>query len=317
MLEVTKCAPMESLLDLKKAFERFFKKQAGYPVFKRKGMCDSFRITMDGGNFALNEKSIRLPKIGLVKTAEPIRWPNAKFLSVTIRMVADRWYAAVNVELVEVKTDSSSDENQVRTVGVDLGLLTFATLSTGEKVDHPRYLKSSLSSLRRLSQCLARKQTGSHNAYKTKIKLGHAYAKIGNQRRFFLHKLTTRLCGEFGHVKIEDLNVKGMIGFGRLARSVYESGFHEFKRQLEYKASKLTVCDRFFPSSKLCSHCGFKLEKLPLSTRHWTCSKCGTVHDRDCNAANNLKDYGGILPLSACGDLRKSVSTKQEILAGG
>ena len=320
MLEVTKCSPMESLLNLGEAFKYFFSKTHGYPKFKKKGVKDSFTVSMDGGNFALSGSKVRLPKLGLVKSAEPLRWPQAKLLSLTIKRVADRWYAVVNVELPEQPQAEPSENQTDSVVGVDLGLRTFATLSTGEKVEHPRYLRTALPRLRRLGQALARKTAGSRNRHRAKNRLARKHASIANQRRHFLHKLTTDICKRFDTVVVEDLAVKNMGALPSLSRSIYDSCFSEFRQQISYKAERVVVADRFYPSSKLCSCCGFKLPTLSLNTRSWVCPQCGAVHDRDINAAVNLKHlgqtataHGAILALSACGDLRECVSAKQEM----
>ena len=313
MLEVTKCAPMESLLDLGNAFRWFFSKKNGYPKLKKKGVNDSFRVGIDSGNFEFYGTRLRLPKLGWINLAETLRWPEAKLLSLIIKRIADRWYAVVNVELPDPPTESS--ENQADSVvGVDLGLATFATLSTGEKVEHPRYLRTALPRLRRLNQALARSVKGSRNRFRAKNRLARKYASIANQRRHFLHKLTADICRRFDTVVVEDLAVKNMGSLPNMSRSIYDSCFAEFRQQISYKANHLVIADRFYPSSKLCSSCNYKSPNLPLNVR--------STHDRDINAAINLKHlgqtaaaHGAILALSACGDLCKGLSMKQEKIA--
>lgn len=205
----------------------------------------------------------------------------------------------------------------LKVVGIDLGIKTMATLSYAErseieKIDAPKPLKRLLSKLKRLQRKLSRQgqhyvmedyvdangetrkiRKYSNNYQKTKTKLARLHAKIRNIRQDFLHKLTTRLVKEFDVICIEDLNVKGMMANHKLARAIMDLGFYEFKRQLLYKAQMwrktVVIADRWYPSSKTCSHCGEKNKKLDLSDRDWECEHCHTIHDRDANAAMNLR----------------------------
>src|SRR5690606_17609020 len=183
-----------------------------------------------------------------------------------------------------------------------------------------------LNRLRRLSRSLSRKQKGSRNRAKARTKLARLHARIANIRQDALHKLTTDLTRRFHTIGIEDLNVRGMMANRHLARSIADMSFFEFRRQLEYKAAmrggRVVVVDRFYASSKTCSACGHKLETLPLSVRKWTCSACGSTHDRDVNAAINLKNMAVSSTVSACGEegsgptrkrRTKPASAKQEV----
>lgn len=187
-------------------------------------------------------------------------------------------------------------------------MTAFATLSTGEKIESPRPLKKALRRLRRLGRWHSRKKLKSQNRRKSQMRLARQHARIANVRSDFLHKLTTRLAKEHREVCVEDLNVRGMLKNHKLALHIADAGWGEFRRQLEYKTklygSKLTVRERFFASSKTCSVCGEKINSLPLSVRTWTCSACGTVHDRDVNAAINLVSPTtvGSTGSYACGD---------------
>ncbi len=190
-------------------------------------------------------------------------------------------------------------------VGVDLGILSLATLSTGERIVGPKALRRDLRRLRRLSRSLSRKQKGSKNRTKARTKLARLHARIANIRQDSLHQLTADINRRFDIIGIEDLNVRGMVCNRHLARSIADMGFREFRRQLEYKAARrgavVVVADRFFPSSKLCSACGALQDDLPLSVRTWTCPACNTTHDRDVNAAINLAQYAVSSTVSACG----------------
>ena len=179
-------------------------------------------------------------------------------------------------------------------------------LSTGESVLGPKAHKGLLCRLKRLSRGLSRKVKGSKNRHKAKMKLARLHAHISDVRKDALHQLTTDLTRRFHTIGIEDLNVQGMVKNRHLARAVSDMGFFEFRRQLEYKAVQrggaVVVADRWFPSSKICSFCGHKLDELPLSVREWTCLKCHVTHDRDLNAAVNLRNMAVSSTESVCGE---------------
>jgi putative transposase len=321
---VTSRAPMNALLNLGTAFHNFFKKKAGYPTFKKKGKCqDSFMI--EGAFVKFESKKLLVTKIGWVKCAEEFRFKeNVSIYSLVIKRIADRWYGVVTVKLEDKPAEIA--DKQSDSVGVDLGLTTFATLSNGMKVEHPRFLKNSLKKLKRLNQNLARKTKDSANGRDARIRLSRCYASIANKRKTFIDKLVKYLFDNFNRVVIEDLNVEGIAQFGNLARSVYDSAWRLFRTTLELKfkgtSKEVIVADRFFPSSKRCHACGKVNHALTLADRDWTCS-CGTRHDRDFNAAMNLKlfpmlENAARLAVSACGDL-DGRSMKQEFnpLFGG
>lgn len=300
MLEVTKCAPQMAIIQLGQAFQNFFAGRARYPQFRKKGVHDRFTLTND--QFSIDGCRIRIPNLGWVRMREPLRF-NGKILSATISRVADRWFVSITVDVPD-QSHLPKAENQ-GVVGVDLGVSALATLSTGETITGPKPHKALLTRLQRLSRSLSRKQKGSTNRKKAKAKLARLHARIANIRQDALHKLTTDLTRRFHTIGIEDLNVRGMVRNRHLARSIADMGFFEFRRQLEYKAAmrggQVVIADRWFPSSKICSCCGHKQEELPLSVRRWSCSICGVEHDRDLNAAINLKNYAASSTVSACG----------------
>ena len=329
MLEVTKCAPQLAIMQLGEAFRNFFALRAKYPRFRKKGIHDRFSISND--QFQIDGRYIRIPNLGWVRMREALRF-RGKIVSATISRVADRWFASICVSVTD--TDHAASHNlrsipqaeSQGAVGVDLGVSALATLSTGEIIPGPKVLFRLLPRLRRLSRSVARKQKGSANRRKARLKLARHYARIANIRADALHKLTTDLTRRFELIGIEDLNVKGMLSNRHLSRSVSDMGFFEFRRQLDYKArdtgSLVVMADRWFASSKTCSYCGWKLEELPLSVRSWTCPNCGAEHDRDVNAAKNLKEYAVSSTVSACGEegsdqgrkfLVKPASVKQEV----
>jgi len=321
MLEVTKNAPQMAIVQLGQAFQNFFAKRARYPQFRRKGVHDRFTLTND--QFSVDGKRIRIPNLGWVRMRESVRF-TGKILSATVSRVADKWYVSIAVDTPD-NSHLPEAENQ-GAVGVDLGVSALATLSTGETIEGPKPHKALLGRMRRLSRSLSRKQKGSKNHNKAKVKLSRHYAKISCIRSDALHQFTTDLTRRFHTIAIEDLNVKGMVKNRHLARSIADMGFFECRRQLEYKADmrggQIIVADRWFASSKTCSTCGHKLDVLPLSVRRWTCPACGAAHDRDANAAINLKNLAVSSTVSACGEegaglgsktRAKPASAKQEV----
>ena len=319
MLEVTKNAPQMAIIQLGEAFKNFFAGRAKYPKFRKKGAHDRFTLTND--LFSVEGSRIRIPKLGWVRMRESLRFAG-KIMSATISRVADRWFVSIVVDTEDPPKRKAENQG---IVGVDLGVSALATLSTGETITGPKPHKALLDRLRRLSRNLSRKQKGSRNRQKAKAKLARLHARIANIRADALHKLTSDLTSRFHTIGIENLNVRGMMRNRHLARSIADMGFSEFRRQLEYKAAmrggQVVVADRWFPSSKTCSACGSVQEAMPLSVRQWICPDCGTRHDRDLNAAINLKNMAVSSTVTACGEegagrARKSAvkpaSVKQE-----
>jgi len=300
MLEVTKNAPQMAIIQLGQAFKNFFAKRANYPTFRKKWRDDRFTLSND--QFKINNSRIRIPHLGWVRMRELLRY-TGKIISATISRHANKWFVSVTVETQRV-TPPSANETQVA-VGVDVGINHFASLSTGEKIKGPKPHQALLNRLKRLSKSLSRKQKKSNNRKKAKIKLSRLHYRIANIRRDALHQLTTKLVQHFDVIAIEDLHVKGMLKNRRLSRSIADMGFHEFRRQLEYKtqqsSAKLIIADRWYASSKICSHCQTKIDNLPLATREWICPSCLTHHDRDINAAKNLEHLAVSSTVSACG----------------
>ncbi len=299
MVAVTKCAPANALVDLNTVMQRFIKGEIKYPKFRRKGVNDKFRLNND--QFVIDGSRIRIPKLGWVRMREALRF-TGKLISCTISRRADKWFASIVVDTEPVLKPA---ENQ-GTVGIDLGLTTFATLSNGQKIAAPKPLVRLLPKLKRLSRAFSRKQKGSKNREKARIKLVRLHLRIWNIRQDFLHKLTSDLTRRYNTICVEDLNVSGMLRNKKLARAISDVGWYEFRRQLEYKSAmrgnNLVFADRFFASSKLCSACGHKTEEMPLSVRQWQCPCCGAENDRDVNAAVNLKQLAAGRAVTACGE---------------
>jgi len=318
MREVTKNAPQQAMKNLGRAYANFFDdlkkyrrneipwKRVRVPKFKKKGKTrECFRA--DNGPDKQHPDAVqadgmrvKLPIIGWVKMREEVRFAG-RILSVTISRQADAWYASFSIEIEyepEVRTDT-------RVVGVDLGITALATLSDGTpKTSAPKPLRRYLQKLKRLSRSLSRKERGSKNRAKAKTTLARLHRRIADIRADALHKLTTDLVNR-ATIVIEDLHVSGMPANRHLSRAIADLGLFEFRRQLDYKAgmagSTVVVASRWFPSSKICSACDVKNDTLTLSERTWTCSSCGTFHDRDMNAAVNLARYPESWAGSACG----------------
>ncbi|KWR74410.1 RNA-guided endonuclease InsQ/TnpB family protein, partial [Cupriavidus sp. IDO] len=253
--------------------------------------------------FSIDASRIRIPNLGWVRMRETLRFAG-KSMSATVSRVADRWFVSIAVDTPD-RSHLPQAENQ-GAVGVDLGVSALATLSTGEAIPGPKAHKVLLDRLRRLSRSLSCKQKGSANRRKAKAKLAKLHARIAAIRSDALHKLTTDLTRRFHTIGIEDLNVRGMVKHRHLARAIADMSFFELRRQLEYKAGmrggELVVAERFYASSKTCSTCGHTLGILALAVREWTCPACGTIHDRDINAAVNLCHIAVSSTVSVCGE---------------
>lgn len=288
MMEVTKCSPQLAIMQLGDAFKRFFKGEAKYPQFRKKGVNDRFSLSND--QFKIDHNRIKIPNLGWVKMREPLRH-TGKILSAKVFKRGENWFVSIAVELEAVTNHLPKTG---KAVGIDLGMTDLAVLSDGTKIQAPKPLKQQLQKLKRLSKQLSRKQKGSNNRAKAKTKLSRLHAKISNIRQDFSHKLTTQLVKGYDVICIENLNVKGMVQNRKLSRAISDLGFYEFKRQLIYKANQwgkvVKEVDRFYPSSKTCSSCGFIMAKadLTLTVRNWQCPSCHTEHDRDINASINI-----------------------------
>jgi putative transposase len=284
------------------AFASFFAGHARYPRYKSRSGRQSAEFTRSGFRY-------RDGRLFLAKTGTPLAfawsWPDidpASLDPTTVTVSRDpcgRWYVSLAVDVPEPERLPATGA----VVGVDLGIKDFAVTSDGEKIKNPQSLARRERSLARYQRRLARCQQGSANRAKARAKVARAHRKVRASRADFLHRVSARLVRDHDMIVIEDLNVKNMLRNRSLAKAISDCGWGEFRRQLEYKAARagrrLLVIDRFYPSSKTCSACGYRLAELPLSTRTWPCPSCGTRHDRDVNAAKNVLAAG--LAVSACG----------------
>jgi putative transposase len=242
------------------------------------------------GTFRFEEYRVILPKIGRVKIFEKLRWPEGRPISAVLRREGERWFLSVGVE-IEQRAKEQRDNQGCDSVGVDLGLTDAVTLSTGEKFAAPKILRNHLEKLARLQRRFSKSKPGSNNGKKLRAKIARLHWRISQIRYDWQHKLTKKLSDRFEEIYMENLHIKGMLTNRRLALNISDVGWGELTRQLSYK-TKVTKVGRFFASSKTCSCCGNKVETLPLNVRSWNCEKCGTVHDRDTNAALNIKAEG-------------------------
>ena len=290
MGEVSSHAYDEPWNQLEKAFSAFFRGKARHPKFRTKRRSpESFYVhnremDFDGRTLRLGPKKFNL---GPVKMREELRL-EGKVVGATIRKDVDRWFISVQIDVGDLRKERTADGE----VGVDLGVLKLAALSTGEMIEGLRPLAKALDKLRRLSRELSRRKKGSKNWEKSRLRLARLHRHIRNVRKDFLHRLTTRLCRENQAVAIEDLSVRWMMMCSRsLARLIADMGWYEFRRQLQYKCpiygTRLKIAGRFFPSSKTCSSCGAVRDELPRGERMFRCG-CGLELDRDLNAALNL-----------------------------
>ena len=305
MYEVSKCAMQEALRDLENAYKHFFRKiklkkvgtfkgKAGYPTFKKKSQAiGSFRLT---GSIKVFAEAIQLPRLGRLRLKERDYLPvDAKVLSATVSEEAGRWFVSVQVE-EEMSSPGGRLKGEctaIPAIGVDLGIKTLATLSDGTTFSNPRALKHAQKRLRRLERQKSRRTKGSQNRKKTVKHLAKQHARIAYIRKDATHKLTSYLVKNHALIAIEDLHVSGMLKNHKLAQAVSDSSLGEIRRQLTYKAewhgTHLVVLNRFYPSSKTCSACGYVKAELSLKERTYVCESCGLVLDRDVNAAINLR----------------------------
>ena len=294
--ETARTSQTRAILNTKSAYKKFIEnlkagvyagKQVEHPSFKRKGVHDSFYV---GNTYAkLCGKHIKLPKVGSVRMTEFLRYSDCKIMSYTVSHDADGWYVSVQVEMEEEVRSSSNSF-----VGVDVGCKSLAVASDGTECKTPGMLKNLERQLKRKQRLLARKQKGSKNRAKARIKVARAYQRIRNIKRDAVHKFTAAIAKNHGIAVMEDLDVKSMQESAdkRTRKGVHNSCMSEVHRQLMYKCNSYIKVDRYYPSSKTCSSCGYHKADLLLGERTFICPSCGLTIDRDLNAALNLLHEG-------------------------
>ncbi|MFF0129390.1 RNA-guided endonuclease InsQ/TnpB family protein [Streptomyces mirabilis] len=298
--EVSSVPLQQALRHLQTAFTHFFGKRAKYPRFK------SRKTSRRSAEYTTSAFRFRNGELRLAKMSEPLRIVWSRPLpegtspsTVTVSQdSAGRWFVSLLCEDPSVQPLPATGQ----AVGVDVGLDHLLTLSTGEKIANPRHERRDRAALARQQRRFAKKEKGSANRARARLKVAKIHARIADRRRDTLHKVTTRLVRENQTIVIEDLTVRSMVKNHRLARAISDAAWREFRSMLEYKARwygrEVIAVDRWFPSSRLCSACGTLRGKMPLNVRTWTCD-CATTHDRDVNAADNLLAAG--LALTVCG----------------
>jgi len=298
--EVSSVALQQGLRHLQVAFTNFFAGRAKYPNFKKK---------RNGGSAEFTKSAFKLKdgKIYLAKSLEPleIRWSRqlpkgCEPSGVTVRFhPSGRWHLSIRFNDPTIQTLPVNDN----TIGIDLGITSLIATSNGDKIANPKQFKKHRQRLKQAQKNISRKQKGSKNRGKARIKVAKIHLKISDSRKDFLHKLTTNLVRENQTIAVESLAVKNMAKNPKLALVISDSGWGELIRQLDYKClwygRNLVKIDQWFPSSKRCSNCGHIVEKMLLNIREWQCPECGANHDRDINAGKNILAAG--LAVSVCG----------------
>ncbi len=277
-------------LDLSSAFLNFFEKRANYPNFKKKGQKQSIRFPQ---GIKLSGEFVTLPKLGKVY-CKVSRLPEGELKSVTVSLTpSGQHYAAC---LYDDGKDQPVASSEGKAIGIDMGISHFAITSDGSKHGNPKYYRKYEVKLTKKQKQLSRKSVGSINRKTARIKVAKVHNKITRCREDFLHKLSRKLVDKNQVIVVESLAVRNMVKDHCLAQSISDAGWSQFCTMLKYKAEwegkTYIEIDRFYPSSKTCNHCLRQVDKLSLDLRSWQCPTCQVVHDRDINAAMNIRDEG-------------------------
>lgn len=294
--EPDKDSLQKSLKDLDNAYKKFFKEHIGFPKFKsKKNRLKSYRTSCTNNNVRYENKRIKLPKLGLIKTKDK-QVPSGRILNATISQELNGHYycSLCCTDVVITQYPPSTNKN----VGIDLGIADFAIFSDGTKIKNPSFYEKSEKKLANLQRQLSRKQIGGSNWSKARIKVANIQKHISNQRNDFLQKLTTEIIRNYDIISIEDLDVISMKQTDSTIRNkrVSDVSWSEFRRQLTYKSKwykkLLSVIDRYYPSSQICNVCNTRDGKKSEDIRNWVCSHCNSKLDRDINAAINICNEG-------------------------
>jgi putative transposase len=291
-LNEVSCVPLQqSLRHLQTAFRNFFAKRAAYPRFKSKHGEQGAEFTRSAFTWDGKQNNLRLAKIGHLR----VHW-SRQFRSEpsTVTITKNRAGQYFVTLCLDEQVDALPKTGE--SVGIDLGIIHMATLSNGERIANPRFLAGKLTKLRRFQKAPSRRKKGSGRWHRLRLKVAKLHVQVANCRRDHLAIETTTLVRRFDAIYLEDLCLRDMMLNRKLARCIADVGMYAFRRMLTYKCAwygkELRLVDRFFPSSKRCSECHFVAETLPLEVRTWTCPNCGTVHDREKNAAKNILAEG-------------------------
>ncbi len=293
--EIDSTSLQMALRNLDTAFKNLFEGRADRPKFKSKrDNYKSYTSNFVNNNIEINNVEIKLPKLKWVK-AKVHRFVQGRIINAAVsKTPSDKYFVSICVE-----SEVEPLEKVTEKIGIDLGLCHFAVLSNGEKIENPKYLKKSLAKLAKLAKeqrKLSSKQKGSSNFHKQRVKVAKLHERVTNQRIDFIHKLSKRIISENQVIILEDLAVKNMMKNDKLAQGISDVSFSKFVAMIEYKGKwagrKIHKIDRWYPSSKTCSECGYIMEDMPMHIREWKCPKCGSIHDRDINASKNILKQG-------------------------
>jgi putative transposase len=281
-------------LNLDNAFTRFFREKTGFPKFKsKKNPVQSFSVPQYY-KVDFEKNKVKLPKIGWIKTKLHRHFDGNLKTATVSKTSSGKYFISILVDDGKELPDKQ-DFNENSAVGIDVGIKDFAIMSNGEKIDNPKYLNNSIKRLKVLQKRLSRKQRGSKNRGKAKQQIAKLHEKIANQRNDFQHKLTSRLISENQAIALETLNVNGMLKNHKLAQFISDVSWSSFVTKLEYKAEwygkSILRIGQFEPSTKICNVCGYHNNNITLVERQWQCPDCGASHDRDVNAAVNIKKF--------------------------
>jgi putative transposase len=311
---ISRCALDNTLENLDRAYKSFFRRvkcggKAGFPRFKNRDRFNSFTIKE---TWKLNDKYLTISKLGKfkIRLSRPIE---GAIKTITISKQSDKWYACFSCDNVLERKLSPCDKS----VGIDVGIATFCVDSDNNQIENPNYFRQSEKLLRTRQRKLARCQKDSNHRKQTRLLVVKAHDKITNQRNDFLHKVANRYITNYGRIYIEDLNITGMVRNHNLAKSISDSSWGKFFELLKYKAEEAGTREviripRFEPTSKTCSNCGVINKDLTLNDRQWVCESCGVLHDRDFNAAKNIKRVGQTQQMLTCGNSQSVVCESQQ-----
>ncbi|MEZ0537637.1 IS200/IS605 family element RNA-guided endonuclease TnpB [Caldicellulosiruptoraceae bacterium PP1] len=288
--EVDSLALSNAQLNLEKAYKNFFRdKKVGFPKFKKKRGYQSYTTNNQNGTVALKDGYLKIPKLKTTIKVKQHRTFEGKIKSVTIsKTPTGKYYASILVE-----TEVEKLPYTTKKVGIDLGLKDFLVLSDGTKIKNPKWLRKTEKRIKKVQKALSRKQKHSKNYEKARLYLAKLHERIANQRKDFLHKLSSKIINENQVIVLEDLKVKNMQQNHRLAKAISEVSWAELRRMLEYKANwygrEIIIAPQNYASSQICNECGYKnVDVKNLALREWKCPNCGAEHDRDINASKNL-----------------------------